>query len=151
MPGPATRSGGGGHLPKSSFLFRRRNPRGPPFPPWGSRQGGGKRLAGRGEAGREGLAPRAAGSGPAGGVLADLRGLLRRLAGMGLQGAQGCWVSLPKEGARMRASVHCYVHGTCVSLLFSLCIALGCFPILVPGVNFIKTLRRLFDQFCIFI
>lgn len=75
--------------------------------------GSGLREHGRWEAMREG--PSSAGRVPA-----DPRGPSRRRAGRGLRGAQGCWVTLPKEGARMRASVHC-MSVERVFLLCSLC------------------------------
>lgn len=123
MRGPAGRKEGA--LPSALIPPSRRNPRGPPFPP---RSGGGEEAAWPGGAasgntvgGRQfergcpgGRCPH----GPSGTAPASRRpGGTRSPRVLGDPSQGGC------EDASFCAL---YVRGTCISSLFSLCIALGC-------------------------
>lgn len=122
MRGPACRKEG---APPSALVPPRRRTRGDPrFRPAAAAEegdeeaalAGGERPPGTRSAGGNSRGAVPAG-GPAGNVPANPRGPSWHRAGRGLRGAQGCWVTLPKEGARMRVSVHC----TSVERVFLLC------------------------------
>lgn len=130
MRGPAGR--GEGAPPSALTLPPPPKPEGTPFPLRGGSKRRGRRgclAGGERPPGTRSVGGKERGAVPAGGVArpapaesvpADPRGPSRRRPGREMRGAQGCWVTLPKEGARMRASVHC-MSVERVFLLCSLC------------------------------
>lgn len=134
----------------------------PPFPPRGGRGGGDGEARWPGGAASENTTGRRHGERgcPCVGLAGHGQHCPRGTSGTGtatrrrrVRRAPGVLGDPSQRGCQDACSCALYVRGTCISSLFSLCIALAWLPpILVGGVNFIKTfLRRLFDPFCIFI
>lgn len=134
MRGPAGR--GEGAPPSALTLPPPPKPEGTPFPPRGGSRGGGKETAWPGgsglqehgpwEAMREGLSPRGDPAGPGGVCPRGPSGTVTASPWPGDARSPRVLGDPSQGGCEDASFCALYVRGTCISSLFSLCIALGC-------------------------